>query len=305
MFDHVSRLDDLKQRARETGDDWKKRAATTGDDLVRRAIAASDDLIQRARDARDGLAERASDGSGAVAQRARIQRDILLSRAQTHGEDLYDRGRKLVWSAADGLPARVRSVLPHKPTPMEETRSFLSSPAVAIAGAVAIGVVAGVVLTLGRKAAVQGAEALHGDWLEVLKAEHKQVDRLFEQLMRTTEKQTIRRAFLLNRIAHALSKHAMQEEMVVYPALQEANSNGQAMHLYEDHAQIKIFIHELNEISKSDPLWIERARAFRDALREHVREEEDEIYPPYHDRMSPQQNRHLTVGLHKEGLKLA
>lgn len=283
MFQDASRIDDIKKRARHAGDD-----------LVRRALSASEDLIHRALETRDGLAERALGGGDAVAQRARIQRDALLSR-----------GRDMAYALGDRLPEPVRRRLPHKPTPIEETRSFLSSPALVIGGVLAAGVVIGLALNAGRKAALQGGEALHGDWLEVLKAEHKKVDLLFDQLLRTTDRQTLRRAFLLNRIAHALTKHAQQEELVVYPALKEATADGQAMHLYEDHAQIKIFIHELNEIPKNSPLWLERARAFRACIQHHVREEEDEIYPPYHDRMSPQQNRHITVGLHREGMKLA
>lgn len=287
MFDNAPRLDHLKKRA----------------------IHGDDDLVRRALDASDALLRRTLDGQSELLHRAQARGEGLADRARSRGEDLLGKVTPMAAALGGGvaarLPERVRRALPHKPAPVEEPRSFLASPTVAIAGAVAIGMVAGIALTIGRKAAVQGSEALHGDWLEVLKAEHRLVDKLFDQLMRTTEKQTIRRAFLLNRIAHALSRHAIQEEMVVYPALKEASANGQAMHLYEDHAQIKIFIHELNEIPNNDPLWIERARAFRECINHHVREEEDEIYPPYHDRMSPQQNRHITVGLHKEGMKLA
>jgi hemerythrin superfamily protein len=253
------------ENASRLGHDLRKRALTTSDDLRRRALTTSDDLVRR----------------------AQSQSDDLISRLQPYTDSL------------------LRRVRPHKPTPMEEARSFLSSPGAAVAGAVAVGVMAGIALSAGRKVAMQGAEALHGDWFEILKAEHRMVDKLFEQLLQTSDNQRVKRTLLLGKIAHALSKHAMQEEMVIYPALKAANSNGQAMHLYEDHAQIKIFIHDLQEIHKDDPLWIERARAFHKCVMHHVREEEDEIFPTYHGRMSPQQNRHLTLMVHKEGLKLA
>jgi hemerythrin superfamily protein len=256
------------ETASRFGDDLKKRALTTGDDWVRRAQSEA----------------------GGIAGN-------VVGRVQPYAEGLIDR----LSSAADPL---IRKVRPAKPTAMEEARSFLAGSG-AILGVAAVGVVAGVALNAARKAAIQGSEALAGDWFEVLKVEHKAVDKLFEALLATDERQKIRRGLLLSRIAHALSKHAFQEEMVIYPALKEANSNGQAMHLYEDHAQIKIFIHELQTIAKDDPLWLERARAFRDCVQHHVREEEDVIFPAYHSRMSPQQNRRLTMMVHKEGLKLA
>lgn len=251
-------------------------ASRLGDDLRRRALTTGDDILHRAQAEADGLA----------------------AHVRPLASDLLGR----LSSAAEPL---VRKVRPSKPTPLEEARSFLSGQGGALLGVAAVGLVAGVALNAARKAAIQGSEALAGDWQEVLKAEHRLVDKLFEALLATDESQKFRRGLLLSRISHALSKHAFQEEMVIYPALKEANSNGQAMHLYEDHAQLKIFIHELQEIPKDDPVWIERARAFHQCIQHHVREEEDEIFPAYHDRMSPQQNRRLTMLLHKEGLKLA
>jgi|GEM_PF-1036000 len=230
--------------------------------------------------------------------------DDLVKRARPFGRELAARARPYadsLSSRADDLVRRAR----HLPAPMQEERSFLGSPGARVAGAAALGALAGLAFGVVRKAAVQGTEAMAGDWLAVLKAEHQLVDKLFEALLATNERQKVRRTLLVSRIAHALSKHAYQEEMVVYPSLKEATGDGRAMHLYEDHARIKIFLHDLNEIAKDDPLWIERARAFHAFVADHVREEEDVIYPAFHGQLSPQQNRRLTISLHKEGVKLA
>ncbi len=271
--------------------DIKDTASRLGDDIARRARPLGHNLAERARPYGDELAGRLED---------------LLNRARPYGRELADRARPYADDLGGRAEALIRRVRGDTAAVIEpEPRSFLESPGGKVAAAAALGVLAGLAFGVVRKAAVQGTEALAGDWLEVLKAEHKLVDGLFDQLLATQTSQKIKRTLLMTRIAHALAKHDMQEAMVIYPALKEAGIEGDAMHLYEDHARVKIFIHELQDIAKDDPLWIERARAFRDAVAAHVREEEDVIFPAFHDRMSPQQNRRLTMAVHREGLKLA
>lgn len=271
---------DIKDTAARLGDDIARRARPLGRDIADRTRPYSDDLIGRAED--------------------------LLRRAAPYGRDLMGRARSYADDTGGRAEALARRVRGRTATVIEpEPRSFLSSPGGQAAGAAALGLLAGLAFGVVRKAGVQGAEALAGDWLEILKAEHKAVDALFEQMLATSDSQKIKRTLLLAKISRALTKHAMQEEMVIYPALKESSGDGRAMDLYADHATVKIFIHELNDIHKDDPQWIVRARAFREAVAQHVREEEDEVFPAYHARMSPQQNRRLTLLVHREGLKLA
>ena len=74
-----------------------------------------------------------------------------------------------------------------------------------------------------------------GDWDEVLAAEHKMTLALFDKMLATDETQKIKRGMLLTKLTHALDKHAHQEEMVVYPALREANEAGDADGLESEH----------------------------------------------------------------------
>ena len=70
---------------------------------------------------------------------------------------------------------------------------------------------------------MQGMEAAAGDWDEILAAEHDMALAIFDKMLATDESQTFKRKMLLMKLTHALDKHAHQEEMVVYPALREAN----------------------------------------------------------------------------------
>jgi len=172
-----------------------------------------------------------------------------------------------------------------------------------IAGA-AMGFLAGLAGSPARKALLQGTEALAGDWADVLTAEHHAVEALFDALQVTHESQTVRRQMLLTQIAHALNKHAIQEENVVYPALRRIDEAA-AKRLFSDHADIKTMLSELQyDIAKDDPRWIEKARALALEVTEHAREEEDVVFPRIRA-AGEELNASLTRRLHWEGLKVA
>ena len=172
-----------------------------------------------------------------------------------------------------------------------------------VAGA-AMGFLAGLAFSPARKAAIQGMEALEGDWFDVLKAEHEAVEVLFELLLATSERQVARRQMLLTKIAYNLNKHAIQEENVVYPALHKIDE--QAAHrLVADHGEIKNMLSDLQyTIDKDDPAWLETARKLSDAVIAHAREEEEEIFPRLRD-LSPEDNDAITRRMHWEGIKVA
>ncbi|MDP8916763.1 MAG: hemerythrin domain-containing protein [Pseudomonadota bacterium] len=178
----------------------------------------------------------------------------------------------------------------------------------AAAGAAAVGFIAGMAAHSARKLAHQGGEVLAtkgGDWFEILKLEHRMVNALFEQLLKTEEHETKKRAALLLGIKQGLTKHALQEEDVVYPMLREMGVETETKELYSEHADIKTYLHELEQKPKDDPSWLERVRAFHTLIQHHVREEEEEIYPRFKSQMSEEQNKKLTKRMHVEGLLLA
>jgi hemerythrin superfamily protein len=172
-------------------------------------------------------------------------------------------------------------------------------------GIAAAGVFAGLAAAIGRKAIVQAASALSGDWLDALKTEHKMALTILDKMGATTDTQTTKRAMLLMQLKHALAKHAFQEENVIYPALRDHDEREEADHLNHDHGYVKQYLFELTELPKNSSAWGAKAREFRTALEKHIREEEDEIFPTLKQRLSAEENSHLTTAMNKEGFKLA
>ncbi|MGI4878154.1 MAG: hemerythrin domain-containing protein [Janthinobacterium lividum] len=173
------------------------------------------------------------------------------------------------------------------------------------AGAIVIGFGAGLAVALGRKIAVQAVSGLSGNWLAAIKTEHKLALAIFDKILDTPNDATTKRALLLTTLKHALGKHAFQEENVIYPALRDAAKAEQADHLNHDHGYIKTYLYDLERIPKSEPAWLDKVRELRQLVADHAREEEEEIFPPFEQAMSPDENSKLTLLMNKEGFKLA
>jgi hemerythrin superfamily protein len=172
-------------------------------------------------------------------------------------------------------------------------------------GAALAGVAIGFAANYGRKAMMQGIEAAAGDWDEILAAEHDMALAVFDKMLATDETQSFKRKMLLMKLTHALDKHAHQEEMVVYPALREANETIDADALEGEHGYIKTYIYELNEAGPSSPTWLEKVREFRALVSRHAHMEEEEVFPRFKQGLSEEQNARVTSLVNRDGFWMA
>ena len=177
-----------------------------------------------------------------------------------------------------------------------------TGPIIAAAlGGAAIGLAA----NYGRKALMQGMEAATGDGDEILAAEHDMALAVFDKMLATDQSQTFKRKMLFMKLCHALDKHAHAEEMVVYPALREANEAADADHLESEHGYIKTFIFELSEMGPDASNWLEKVREFRQLVAEHAHMEEKQVFPKFKQSMDEEQNAHITSLVNRDGFWMA
>lgn len=186
-----------------------------------------------------------------------------------------------------------------------ERSAFFGGQTGALMGAAVAGAAVGLAANYGRKMLMQTPAFVSGNWDDALRTEHKMTLTLFDQLEATGEDATATRTGLLMKIKYALSKHALQEENVIYPALREANEAHDADELNSEHGYVKTYLYELENMAKDGPDFLERVRSFRAMLEEHIRNEEDRIFPRLRSLMSDEQNRKVTLAMNWEGLKLA
>src|SRR5688572_15607563 len=180
-----------------------------------------------------------------------------------------------------------------------------SGQAGVLAAAAVAGAAVGFAANYGRKMLVQGIGAAAGDWADALKAEHQATLAVFDKNEATGDDQTWVRSHLLTKLKYALDKHAAQEENVIYPALRQANSAHDADALNGENGYIKTYLYELETMPNDSPEWLARVRDFRTMIEEHMRMEEDEVFPKFRDGLTEEQNAKLSAMMHKEGIKMA
>ncbi len=173
-----------------------------------------------------------------------------------------------------------------------------SGPIIAAAlGGAAIGFAA----NYGRKFITQAVSGISGDWDEVLATEHDLTLAVFDKMLASDSSQTWKRSMLLMQLTHALDKHAHEEEMVVYPALREADQTVEADQLNAEHGYIKTFLYELGQIGPEAPNWLEKIREFRALVAEHAKMEEEQVFPAFKRNLDEEQNAKITSLVNKDG----
>ena len=190
-------------------------------------------------------------------------------------------------------------------TTEREPSAFSFGNGGALFGAALAGAAIGFAANYGRKFMMQGMEATAGDWDAILAAEHDSAMAIFDKMLATDETQTFKRGMLLTKLTHSLDKHAHQEEMVVYPALRDANDAYDADLLESEHGYIKTFIYDLNKIGADAPNWLEKVREFRALVSKHAHMEEEEVFPRFKQTLTEEQNARITSLVNRDGFWMA
>jgi len=163
------------------------------------------------------------------------------------------------------------------------------------------GAAIGIAANYGRKFVTQAVSGVTGDWDEVLATEHDMALAIFDKMLATDPTQTWKRSMLLMQLTHALDKHAHEEEMVVYPALREADQIVEADQLNSEHGYIKTFLYELGQMDADDSHWLEKVSEFRSLVAEHARMEEEQVFPAFKRNLDEEQNAKITALVNKDG----
>ena len=190
------------------------------------------------------------------------------------------------------------------PRSSNERSAFFGGSTGALIGAAAAGVAVGIAANFGRKMWMQ-MPSVAGSWDEALKNEHQLTLAVFDLLEASDDDAVATRTGLVKKLKYALTKHAVAEENVIYPALREAGEVGPADELNAEHGYVKNFLYELENMPKDSPFFIAKVREFRDLLEDHIRTEEEELFPRLKAQLSEEKNKKLTYAMGKESLKMA
>ena len=115
------------------------------------------------------------------------------------------------------------------------------------------------------------------DAFNLLKADHRKVEELFEQL-ESAQGQAKMRVF--EQIKSELELHTHIEETIFYPALEEPKqTHDLTLEAYEEHDVVKKLLQELSRARTVTEEWEAKAKVLQENVEHHVEEEEGELFP--------------------------
>ena len=113
----------------------------------------------------------------------------------------------------------------------------------------------------------------------LLKADHEKVAGILETIEGTTERAAKGREELFTRLKAELDLHAMIEEEIFYPALEETEeARDITLEAYEEHRLVKQLLSELEAEAKDTEEWTAKFTVLKENIEHHVEEEEGEMF---------------------------
>ncbi|MGW0176350.1 hemerythrin domain-containing protein [Rhodococcus sp. NPDC003322] len=121
------------------------------------------------------------------------------------------------------------------------------------------------------------------DVIDILTHDHREVERMFAELEalhgQETEQARTRRKDLTDQVTIELVRHSVAEEADVYPAVKKKVSESEAEHAKEEHKEAERTMKRLERLQPDDPTFEAELTTLMQEVREHVAEEEGEMFP--------------------------
>jgi hypothetical protein len=159
------------------------------------------------------------------------------------------------------------------------------------------GLAAAGVVAMGSTAMSGFADAADsgGDWLDLIKAQHQELDHLLAAVKSAGSHEARVAAF--KRFAVYLSAHSLAEEVTVYPALAITGSESASKQLYGEQDDAKVLVARVDNALATGrdadvPAMLDTLGT---ALHAHVEVEENQDFPPLKAKEDVATNARLTT----------
>jgi len=125
------------------------------------------------------------------------------------------------------------------------------------------------------------------DAFELLKADHKKVSGLFDELEAASGKAKLS---VFAQIKTELELHTHIEETIFYPALEKPEeTHDLTLEAYEEHKMVKTLLGKLSRARTANDEWQAQAKVLRENVEHHVNEEENELFDKADDALSDEE----------------
>lgn len=170
-----------------------------------------------------------------------------------------------------------------------------------VVGGLALGLVVNKMIPLFASAGGALRSRAGEDPFQKLLDDHRLIQDTLEEMEHSGNRSIAWRAKQFLTLKTVLGKHAMAEEDVVYPLLHDrANAAEEAKHLYDEHADIKIHMYELETLLKANADWTSVVRSLRQIIDDHIEDEEQVEFPRLRQVLDERNTRKLAGQIRRE-----
>ncbi|MCP2261457.1 Hemerythrin HHE cation binding domain-containing protein [Streptoalloteichus tenebrarius] len=124
-------------------------------------------------------------------------------------------------------------------------------------------------------------EAKQDDLFSVLIADHREVEQAFRELETGAISDPRQRRDLADHVIAELVRHSVAEEMYLYPTARKVLPDGDQIADQEiaEHAEAERVMKELDGMDATDARFDELLRTLMREIRDHIRGEENDLFP--------------------------
>jgi hemerythrin superfamily protein len=126
---------------------------------------------------------------------------------------------------------------------------------------------------------IQSTSTTAQDVVDILTSDHQEMIELLGQIESTSD--SSQRRDLADTVIAEVMRHAVAEEMYVYPAIEDHVPNGaeKVEHDKQEHQEIVQTMKQIEDADVADPAFMEGVRRLETQLRDHANKEESDQFP--------------------------
>jgi hemerythrin superfamily protein len=129
-----------------------------------------------------------------------------------------------------------------------------------------------------RETTRNSEQSAPNDALELLHADHQQVEDLFSKFEKARGGD--RKERIAAQICAELKAHTQIEEEIFYPAARKALKDGDLLdEALVEHGSAKALIEQIESADADEPLFDAKVKVLSEYIKHHVSEEENELFP--------------------------
>lgn len=126
------------------------------------------------------------------------------------------------------------------------------------------------------------------DVVDILTVDHREMIEVIDQIGATTDPAERRK--LADTVTAEVMRHAVAEEMFVYPVMEQDLPGGrdEVEHDKQDHEELVVVMKKLENVDAEAPTFMSLVAELRELLEHHAHDEEDGQFPKLRAHLSPE-----------------